>query len=189
MPKQERDPIRSVYKKPKTTKRPNGLLAKARKFLEFKELKEFKERFRNRQELANGAADDPDQMTLRESLKEDGLMAKAVSVLLFVFLWVAILLSMMPLVGWWGGVCGLLFLAFQFGWKYIKHTGSARFYTPARKKALRLALWAVLFGIVAQGSCMIHSERLISQFNREAAQEKAVIFKASFKDSGAHADK
>ena len=94
-------------------------------------------------------------------------------------LYLVVLLSMMPIIGFYGGFMGLVIFA---GLIYYLKTKKIAWKDPwnrYRRGWVRLAFYAILFGLVAHTSCKIHSSILLAKFQAECRQEKSNLLPES----------
>ena len=90
-------------------------------------------------------------------------------------LYLVVLLSMMPIVGFYGGLIGLaLFSGLVYYLKRNKIAWKDPF-NRYRRNWIKLAFYAILFGLVAHTGCKIHSSILIAKFQEECRQEKGAL--------------
>lgn len=87
-------------------------------------------------------------------------------------LYLVVLLSMMPIIGFYGGLLGLIIFG---GLIYYLKTNKIAWKDPFnryRRRWVWLAFYAVLFGLVAHSGCKVHSSILMTKFEAECRQEK-----------------
>lgn len=111
-----------------------------------------------------------------EGRKESSLFTKLSYPPFILILTLILILSMMPLVGWVGGLAGVVVIALLLIQKGVQRKSLDEYLTKRRERVIKLALWSVLFGVIAQGGCKIHSSKLVSQFQEDGRGQKAIIF-------------
>lgn len=94
----------------------------------------------------------------------------------------ALIISLLPIIAWWGGLIALAYLAYEFFknnfHRLIRLEGKSLREVVKRFsyiKLRRLAYYAILFGIVIHGACRVHSCILVNRLYHEALHEKNVI--------------
>ena len=105
---------------------------------------------------------------------------RVLQISLRIFLGIALLISLMPIIAWYAGIIGVGFFIYQ--WIHISKTqkNSPESKITLLKEMLRIphnrtAFYIVLFGILIHGSCRIHSQLLINGLYNQALHEKNII--------------
>lgn len=101
---------------------------------------------------------------------------------IYTILILALIVSLMPIIAWWGGLVGLIYVIITFYLLSRSKKITFKNLWPALVKIRhttpgRLSFYAILFGILIHGACRIHSEILIQKLHGEAIHEKNIIVK------------
>ena len=93
------------------------------------------------------------------------------AILLTLVVTIALLLSLLPLVSWWGGLIALAI----GGYYYYLHRAQRGELKPWQTAVYRLARWGIIFGIVFHTGCRMYSSYRVSQFAEDCLKQKEAI--------------
>ena len=136
----------------------------------WKKIKNIFEKTRQELVLDENEIEEENRIVAREG--EQKFTSRPLRIAVKLGLFLVLFLSMMPIIGFYGGLLGLfLFVGLIYYLKKNKIAWKSP-YNRYRRGWIRLAFYAVLFGLVAHTSCKIHSSLLIADFRQECREEK-----------------
>jgi hypothetical protein len=108
------------------------------------------------------------------------IVKKLIKISLYILLYILLVISLMPIIAWWAGAIGLIYLIYEISRFIMPDKPSPRAIFAAaksfsEKSSGRLTFYIILFGILIHSACRIHSEILIQKLYNEGITEKNII--------------
>ena len=102
------------------------------------------------------------------------ILKKIGIVLLLILSYLVVLLSMLPLVGWWAGLISLVASGALFFLIFIVR--KERGQNPLLLRFLRLSVYGVICGVFLHLCCGFYSSYRVNRLDKECSEEKKAVF-------------
>jgi len=103
-----------------------------------------------------------------ENISGSKLISHIITAVLIFF----VLLSLTPIISWWGGLAGSLTLICLIVISRFNIISETSIPKKRLRKWIRLSSYSILFGVVFYTGCMIHSSTLVNKLINESRNEQ-----------------
>ncbi|MES0490791.1 MAG: hypothetical protein ABUK01_12420 [Leptospirales bacterium] len=104
---------------------------------------------------------------------QNRLISNIIKVVIYTLLYICLLLSLLPFVGWWGGTGAAVLYAFIYVAKKLSIFPAGNIHKVAMNRWLRLSMYTVFIGIIFYTGVRIYSNMKVNLLIAECSVEQA----------------